>query len=129
MNDHSPSTRSCSSLLGEPTGALHRLGPPLLDDRPHGAEPGHVAWAQQCVVRVPSLHLGLPQRHHVDAVDAQAPEVAVDVHALAPDATHHHVGRQDIPEPGAAQVDVVERRAGQVLAAEVDHAASIAPPS
>nr|WP_300611250.1 hypothetical protein [Trebonia sp.] len=69
---------------------------------------------------VTAVELGLDERDHVHAVDAQeAPAVAekriIDVRAFRIDTAHHDTGQVGFDEPGATQVHAGELRCLQLV--------------
>ncbi len=123
----------------EAPGPLDRRRPPPLDDVPRVAKAGGVGGSHLHPIRLTPVELGLDERRHVDAVEDEALELAVDVHVAELDATHddvahlrsaeHRPREVGVHELRAGQVDALEARPAEVLVGEVSHARTLAPPA
>ncbi len=118
-NDHSPSTDVS-------TAALRQRGRPLEGGRPGALQRGPVRTQAVRVLGAAlgaagkaAVELGLDERDHVDAVDAQEAAVReprrIDVRAVDVDLAHHDAGQVGVDEPGTPQADAAELRSPQVV--------------
>ncbi|ODU04495.1 MAG: hypothetical protein ABS81_09470 [Pseudonocardia sp. SCN 72-86] len=87
-------------------GTIDGLRPQPLDRVPGRPETGDVDRAHGGAQRVPSVELGLDQRPHVDAVDREALDPAVDLDLTDPRAPHPHAPQLGPVDPQVREPDV-----------------------
>ena len=100
--------------------ALERGRPGALERGPGRAQAIRISGAPVGAAGEAAVELGLDERDHVDAVDAQEAVAVdeprcVDVRPLHLDPAHHDAGQVSPDEPGATQVRADELRSLQVV--------------
>ena len=123
----------------EAAGPLDRRRPSPLDDVPGLAEAGRVGGPHLGPVGLAPVELGLDEGCHVDPVEDEVLELAVDVHVAELDATHDDVSHLHSAEPRprevgvhelrAAELDANEARTAQVFSVEVSHGRTVVVPT